>query len=95
MNKKLKTLADNLSDGGVITDYLDYDQISLLGLLSYEEILKAVGNHNDAQAIFWATAQFLAGNCDYYELQCYTDGVTPLDCAIDYDRITSKQEVLA
>jgi len=95
MNHKLKELADNLSDGGVITDYLQDDAIALLGRLSYEEILEAVGNHDDAQKVFWAAAQFLAGNPDYYELISIADGVTPQDCAIDYNRIISKQEVLA
>lgn len=95
MNHKLKELADNLSDGGVITDYLQDDSIALLGRLSYEEILEAVGNHDNAQNVFWAAAQFLAGNPNKHELSWLSDGVTPLDCAIDYNRIITKQEVLA
>lgn len=93
MNEKLKALADNLEDGGVITDYLEHDAIALLGRLSYDEIKEAVGNHDDAQKLFWSTAQYLAGNPDYYELQCYADGVTPQDCASDYLRQTQKEEV--
>lgn len=95
MNTKLKKLAEDLQDGGVITDYLEHDAIALLGRLSYDEIKEAVGNHDDAQAIFWVAAQYLAGNPDYYELQSYTDGVTPQDCANDYLRQSPAGEVLA
>lgn len=95
MNKKLKELADNLEDGGVITDYLEHDAIALLGLMSYEEIKDALGNHDDAQAIFWAAAQYLAGNPDKYDLIDKADGVTPQDCANDYLRKMQVEEVLA
>ena len=95
MNTKIKELADNLKDGGVITDYLDYDQISLLGLLSYEEIKELLGNHDDAQDVFWAAAQYLAGTPCKFDLIDKADGVTPQDCADDYLRQSQPAEALA
>ena len=93
-NKKLKELADNLQDGGVITDYLEHDAIALLGRLSYEEIKESLGNHDDAQDVFWATAQYLAGTPCKFDLIDKADGVTPQDCADDYLRQSQPTEVL-
>jgi hypothetical protein len=95
MNKKLKQLASDLQDGGVITDYLEHDAIALLGRLSYEEIKESLGNHDNAQDVFWAAAQYLAGNPDKFDLIDKADGVTPQDCANDYLRQSPAGEVLA
>ena len=92
-NKKLKAIVDQLHDGDAIGEILDYDPIALLGRLDYEEMYEALGSHEDAQKLFWATAQHLAGEQEdgYFPpidaIYSKTDQQTPQECADEWNAL--------